>query len=79
MGQAEYWRGVSDTAREFVRACLTIDPTNRPSASDLLNHKWLKSDVAALGDNVDLLPSVKAAFDAKKTCTSRGHSEVAVS
>lgn len=61
---------MSDTAKEFVRACLTIDPTNRPTAADLLNHKWLKEDVSAMGDNVDLLPSVKKAFDAKKTCQS---------
>ncbi|KAK1922169.1 calmodulin-dependent protein kinase [Papiliotrema laurentii] len=60
---AEYWAGVSDTAREFVRACLTIDPTNRPTANELLNHKWLQTEQTA----VDLLPNVKAAFDAKKT------------
>lgn len=71
----EYWSGVSDTAKEFVRACLTIDPRNRPSAGELLNHKWLKDDQASFvqdttsseGHAVDLLPNVKAAFDAKKT------------
>jgi serine/threonine protein kinase len=66
--QAEYWQGVSDTAREFVRACLTIDPTNRPTADELLTHPWLKAD--ASDKAVDLLPNVKAAFDAKKTCKS---------
>lgn len=66
--QAEYWQGVSDTAREFVRSCLTIDPTNRPTADELLNHPWLKTN--ASDKAVDLLPSVKAAFDAKKTCKS---------
>nr|XP_019044180.1 CAMK/CAMK1 protein kinase [Kwoniella bestiolae CBS 10118]OCF23110.1 CAMK/CAMK1 protein kinase [Kwoniella bestiolae CBS 10118] len=72
---AEYWSGVSDTARDFVRQCLTIDPTNRPTASQLLEHKWLKVDVdtsltdptSTAGNAVDLLPNVKAAFDAKKT------------
>ncbi|WVQ67026.1 uncharacterized protein L199_005219 [Kwoniella botswanensis] len=72
---AEYWSGVSDTARDFVRKCLTIDPTNRPTASQLLEHKWLKVDedtslkdpTSPAGKAVDLLPNVKAGFDAKKT------------
>lgn len=69
----EYWTGVSETAKQFVRDCLTIDPTNRPTANELLNHPWLR-DVEATKDEpaeakgVDLLPNVKAAFDAKKTC-----------
>ncbi|TYJ53249.1 hypothetical protein B9479_006116 [Cryptococcus floricola] len=68
----EYWAGVSETAKQFVRDCLTIDPTNRPTADGLLQHEWLKEDVAvnevrASGKGVDLLPNVKAAFDAKKT------------
>ncbi|ORX40637.1 calmodulin-dependent protein kinase [Kockovaella imperatae] len=60
---AEYWAGVSETAKQFVRDCLTIDPTNRPTASQLLDHQWLHTEV----DHVDLLPNVKAAFDGKKT------------
>ncbi len=76
--QSEYWSGVSRTAREFVRECLTVDPTNRPTTSKLLNHKWLKLDEQSFvtdpssdsGKAVDLLPNVKAAFDAKKTCES---------
>lgn len=66
---AEYWQGVSETARDFVRACLTIDPKNRPTADQLLQHPWLVEErpaVPATGA-VDLLPNVKAAFDAKKT------------
>ena len=59
--------------------CLTVDPTNRPSAGDLLSHDWLKLDDQAFvqdpsraaGNAVDLLPSVKAGFDAKKTCEYR--------
>ena len=77
--QAEYWSGISESARQFVRMCLTVDPTNRPSAGDLLNHDWLKLDEQAFvqdpsraaGNAVDLLPSVKAGFDAKKTCEYR--------
>ncbi|KAL1412736.1 Calcium/calmodulin-dependent protein kinase type I [Vanrija albida] len=71
----EYWAGVSETARDFVRACLTIDPTNRPTAAQLLQHKWLRADAPPFvadptsesGQAVNLLPTVKKAFDAKKT------------
>ncbi|WVQ84460.1 hypothetical protein IAT38_006612 [Cryptococcus sp. DSM 104549] len=68
----EYWAGVSETALSFVRACLTVDPTNRPAAGQLLEHEWLRApvesvDASTQGDGKDLLPNVKAAFDAKKT------------
>jgi serine/threonine protein kinase len=65
-GQAEYWAGVSDTAKQFVKSCLTIDPSNRPTSDELLNHPWLKDGAST--KNVDLLPNVKSAFNAKKTC-----------
>jgi serine/threonine protein kinase len=35
----EYWANVSDTARDFVKACLTIDPERRPTAAEALDHK----------------------------------------
>lgn len=69
---AEYWQGVSETAKDFVRACLTVDPTNRPTVDQLLAHPWLAQEAPAVADAsghaVNLLPSVKKAFDAKKTC-----------
>lgn len=74
--QEEYWSGVSETARDFVRACLTVDPRNRPTSAQLLEHKWLKAGsyvtdkTSSTGSAVDLLPNVKAGFDAKKTCKS---------
>jgi serine/threonine protein kinase len=64
--QEEYWAGVSDTAKQFVKSCLTIDPSNRPTSDELLNHPWLKDGAST--KNVDLLPNVKSAFNAKKTC-----------
>ncbi|KAJ7812237.1 kinase-like domain-containing protein [Mycena olivaceomarginata] len=36
----EYWANVSDTARDFVRACLTIDPERRPTAAECLDTRW---------------------------------------
>jgi serine/threonine protein kinase len=33
------WANVSDAARDFVKACLTIDPEVRPTAAEALEHK----------------------------------------
>ncbi|KAL0581683.1 Calcium/calmodulin-dependent protein kinase type I [Marasmius crinis-equi] len=70
----EYWANVSDTARDFIRDCLTIDPANRPTAEQALNHKWLADDkphfvpdpTSPTGGPTDLLPHVKKAFNAKQ-------------
>lgn len=73
---AEYWANVSDLARDFVRCCLTVDPTNRPTSAELLQHPWLKQYATSKPEErapdrqgADLLSNVKAGFDAKKTCT----------
>jgi len=67
----EYWDGVSDTAKDFVKQCLTIDPVNRPTAAGCLKHKWLADAEPhfvprADGEPTDLLPNVKKAFNAKQ-------------
>lgn len=67
----EYWANVSDTARDFVRECLTIDPANRPTAEEALKHKWLADDEphyvpGSNGEPADLLPMVKKAFNARQ-------------
>ncbi|KAJ7815565.1 Pkinase-domain-containing protein [Mycena olivaceomarginata] len=72
----EYWANVSDTARDFVRACLTIDPERRPTAAECLDHKWLASNTPHFvstpsGGPTDLLPHVKKAFNAKLTWRRR--------
>lgn len=69
----QYWEGVSSTARDFVRTCLTIDPTSRPTAAEALTHPWLSSTTphfvpGSTGGPTDLLPQIRKAFDAKKTC-----------
>lgn len=71
---AEYWANVSDLARDFVRCCLTVDPTNRPTSAELLQHPWLKQYATSKPEErapdrqgADLLSNVKAGFDAKKT------------
>lgn len=68
----EYWANVSDTAKDFVRECLTIDPASRPTADEVLRHRWLASSEPhgvqdASGNMANLLPQIQKAFDARKT------------
>ncbi|KAF8185838.1 Pkinase-domain-containing protein [Mycena galopus ATCC 62051] len=78
-GPAEYWVNVSETAREFVTACLTVDPGRRPTAAEALEHSWLASATPFVPDPLnpsggpaDLLPHVKKAFNAKLTWKKAG-------
>ena len=54
----EYWSNVSDTAKEFVRGCLTVDPTKRLTAEEALAHPWLAPEAgkatATEGGGVDV-------------------------
>lgn len=68
----EYWRNVSDTARDFINRCLTIDPRARMTAHQALQHPWIKpedptSPEKAAGEGQDLLPTVKKNFNARRT------------
>lgn len=74
----EYWENVSETAKDFVRALLTVDPAKRLTAAQALQHKWLRERkegdeavgvVGSDGQRVDLLPHVKInRSNAKKLC-----------
>ncbi|KAF9372958.1 hypothetical protein BGX21_004618, partial [Mortierella sp. AD011] len=37
----EYWRNVSDSAKDFVTKLLTVDPNQRMTATEALKHPWL--------------------------------------
>jgi len=70
----EYWRNVSKTARDFINRCLTIDPRQRMTSHQALQHPWIKSNdptspdtVQADGVGEDLLPTVKKNFNARRT------------
>ncbi|EAQ83267.1 conserved hypothetical protein [Chaetomium globosum CBS 148.51] len=69
----EYWRGVSDSAKEFIRKCLTIDPGKRMTAHEALQHPFVAgwALVSAGGEGADkgtnLLPTVKKNFNARRT------------
>jgi len=65
----EYWRGISQSAREFIKRCLTIDPTQRMTAHEALSHPFVAEarDEGEEGENEDLLPVVKKNFNARRT------------
>lgn len=64
----EYWRGVSLTAREFIRRCLTVDPASRMTAHEALSHPWITElGKAPPEGEEDLLPTVKKNFNARRT------------
>ena len=37
----KYWRNISVEAKEFIKALLTVEPSQRLSAKDARNHAWL--------------------------------------
>ncbi|KAJ1325732.1 calcium/calmodulin-dependent protein kinase I [Microdochium nivale] len=65
----EYWRGVSDHAKDFITRCLTVDPNNRMTAHEALSHKFVAGfSLSPDGDKgQNLLPVVKKNFNARKT------------
>lgn len=66
----EYWRGVSATAKDFIRRCLTTDPAQRMTAHEALCHPWIadldRNKETKEGEE-DLLPTVKKNFNARRT------------
>ncbi|EPQ27186.1 uncharacterized protein PFL1_05109 [Pseudozyma flocculosa PF-1] len=69
---AIYWEGVSDQAKDFINKLLTTDPAARMTAKQALQHPWLQSggqtvEGATQGQQKDLLPDIKSAFNAKRT------------
>lgn len=70
----EHWRNVSETARQFINRCLTIDPQKRITAHEALQHPWIAPENGAggagskrRGSGEDLLPTVKKNFNARRT------------
>ncbi|KAL8376006.1 hypothetical protein RB595_007219 [Gaeumannomyces hyphopodioides] len=64
---ADYWRGVSDQAKEFIRRCLTVDPVKRMSAHEALQHPFVAGFLASDDKGQNLLPTVKKNFNARRT------------
>lgn len=69
----EYWRNVSTTARDFIKQCLIIDPRQRMSAHQALQHPWINTEDPMSAQQQrgtspeDLLPIVKKNLNARRT------------
>jgi len=51
-------------AKDFIRALLSLDPSQRPTAEEALKHQWIVGNVAK---DVDLLGDFIENFNARKT------------
>ncbi|KAF4126051.1 hypothetical protein GMORB2_1297 [Geosmithia morbida] len=65
----EYWRGVSRHARDFIRLCLTVDPSARITAHDALQHPFVAAQMPSSDTQgaQNLLPTIKKNFNARRT------------
>ncbi|KAI8909706.1 kinase-like domain-containing protein [Gorgonomyces haynaldii] len=61
----EYWSGISDDAKDFIRKLLIVDPTKRLTAREALRHKWIDPSIET-PSAVDLFQKVRQGFDARK-------------
>jgi len=59
---APYWTEISDSAKNLVRALLTVDPSARATPSQVLAHPWIASGMATtnplapgFGDRIALM------------------------
>eukprot|EP00210_Caulerpa_lentillifera_P006099 g5827.t1 len=51
--KGEPWANVSEDAKDCIKCMLERDPNKRPSAREVLNHKWLKSSGVAPREPLD--------------------------
>lgn len=72
------WKGVSDTAKDFIKKLLMVDPSQRLTADAALEHPWLAefkfgtkpeplSGEEDASEPTNLLPAIRENFNARKT------------
>ncbi|BEI82323.1 hypothetical protein CcaverHIS002_0301910 [Cutaneotrichosporon cavernicola] len=62
-----FWKHVSETARDFIRKLLVVDPKDRLSAAEALAHPWM---AGASGDGTDLSTNIRENFNPRKKWAS---------
>lgn len=63
----EYWRGVSAHGKDFIQKCLTIDPAQRITAHQALQHPFVSGEPLPTEGAENLLPAIKKNFNARRT------------
>jgi calcium/calmodulin-dependent protein kinase I len=46
---AQYWNGISPDAKKFIKRLLTLDPVNRMTSREALQHSWMTGRGGDLG------------------------------
>jgi len=54
---AEYWGGISESAKDLIRKLLTVDPKKRLTAKEALQHPWIAGNDAT---QTDLLKNISS-------------------
>ena len=62
---APYWDPVSDSAKDLVRKLLVVDPKQRLTAEQALQHEWMVADDKEEGRLPDFVAQLKS-FNAKR-------------
>ncbi|XP_076935132.1 calcium-dependent protein kinase 2-like [Bidens hawaiensis] len=47
------WPRITENAKSLVKAMLSVDPKNRPTAATVLNHQWLKDNGITTENEID--------------------------
>lgn len=53
--QSNSWPKISEAAKELIRRLLTVDPSQRPTVSEMLSHPWLREHGVASDEPLDSL------------------------
>jgi len=60
----QYWKNISQNAKNFIERCLTVEPSSRPSAKQLLIDPWITANSDTYAKD-NLAPQIKQ-FNARK-------------
>lgn len=56
----QYWKDISDDAKDLIKKLLTTNPKKRMNAHDALKHSWMSSDELISEMNLDMLKAFQA-------------------
>lgn len=68
-----YWDNVSDDAKDFISRMLVVDPKNRATATELLEHRWIVDSEVATVPLTSALTELRR-FHARKKFKAAVHS-----